>query len=73
MPPANDAGYKYGATYPNFAMWGNRCVTKQEQYTWPLEDHAEFDSVALCQNNMLLGGGVLMVANGFTVEVYKHG
>ena len=74
MPPANDSDYTYGGNYTNLIMWGFRCVTNQTQYTWPLGHHAKFDGVVLCQNSMnSYSGGVLMVANGFTVEVYKRG
>lgn len=74
MPPANDSDYTYGGNYTNLMVWGFRCVTNLAQYTWPLEHHAKFDGVALCQNTMKsVNFGSLMVTNGFTVEVYKRG
>lgn len=70
--PTTEADYKYLQSYPQFMGYNSRSKGKTTSQMYALRNHAAFTAITIMSsiNSNLLN---LMLANDFTVEVYKLG
>lgn len=70
--PTTEADYKYIQQYPQFMGYGSRSKVESVLYMYALADHDDLIELKLNSSNYDADNN-LMLANGFTVEVYRLG
>lgn len=68
----SEADYKYLQQYPQLMGYGSRSKANSATYMYALADHGDITEI-VCQSSMTHWYDPLMLANGFTVEVYEIG
>lgn len=70
--PTTEADYKYLQSYPQFMGYNSRSKGKTTSQMYALRDHTAFTAITIMSSTQSVNLN-LMLANGFTVEVYKLG
>lgn len=72
--PTSSSDYTYIVSYPSLMGFNSRSKGYTTSYAYALAEHGDFTSVVLSTStNPTSIDNCLMLANGFTVEVYKLG